>query len=105
MLTTQQLMKFDKIIRPMYFMYFSQTSFLQCQSKICTKMTRKPLAYQESNNSHLRVTRAPEICVNLVFKHIPAAAVTQSVDNLFHSFIALCENEHFLFIQFTLILY
>ena len=36
--------------------------------------TRKPLAYRESNNVHLRVTRPPEICVNLVFKHIHAAS-------------------------------
>ena len=38
------------------------------------KWTRKPLAYRESNNVHLRVTRPPEICVNLVFKHIHAAS-------------------------------
>ena len=38
----------------------------------------------------------PAICVNLVFNHIRAArAVTQYVDNLFHSFIDLCENEYF----------
>ena len=34
------------------------------------KWTRKPLAYRESNNVHLLITRPPEICVNLVFKHI-----------------------------------
>ena len=38
------------------------------------KWTRKPLAYRESNNVHLHVTRPPEICVNLVFKHIHAAS-------------------------------
>ena len=38
------------------------------------KWTRKLLAYRESNNVHLRVTRPPEICVNLVFKHIHAAS-------------------------------
>ena len=30
------------------------------------KWTRKPLAYRESTNVDLRVTRPPEICVNLV---------------------------------------
>ena len=34
----------------------------------------KPLAYRESNNVHLLITRPPEICVNLVFKHIHAAS-------------------------------
>ena len=29
------------------------------------KWTRKPLAYRESNNVHLLITRPPEICVNL----------------------------------------
>ena len=38
------------------------------------KWTRKPLAYRESNNVHLFITRPPEICVNLVFKHIHAAS-------------------------------
>ena len=38
------------------------------------KWTRKPLAYRESNNVHLLITRPPEICVNLVFKHIRAAS-------------------------------
>ena len=32
------------------------------------------LAYRESNNVHLLITRPPEICVNLVFKHIHAAS-------------------------------
>ena len=36
---------------------------------------RKPLAYRESNTTfNLCVTRHPEICVNLVFKHIHAAS-------------------------------
>ena len=39
------------------------------------KWTRKPLAYRESNNVHLLITRPPEICVNLVFKHIHAASI------------------------------
>ena len=30
------------------------------------KWTRKPLAYRESNNVHLLITRPPEICINLV---------------------------------------
>ena len=38
------------------------------------KWKRKPLAYRESNNVHLLITRPPEICVNLVFKHIHAAS-------------------------------
>ena len=38
------------------------------------KWTRKPLAYRESNNVHLLITRPPKICVNLVFKHIHAAS-------------------------------
>ena len=38
------------------------------------KWTRKPLAYRESNNIHLLIARPPEICVNLVFKHIHAAS-------------------------------
>ena len=38
------------------------------------KWTRKPLAYRESNNVHLLITRPPEICVNLVFKHTHAAS-------------------------------
>ena len=60
------------------------------------KWTRKPLAYRESNIVHLRVTRPPEICVNLVLNIFTLLAVTQSVDNLFNSFIFLCENEYFL---------
>ena len=38
------------------------------------KWTRKPLAYRESISVRLRVTRPPEICVQLVFKHIHAAS-------------------------------
>ena len=38
------------------------------------KWTRQPLVYRESNNVHLRVTRPPEICVNLAFEHIHAAS-------------------------------
>ena len=38
------------------------------------KWTRKLLAYRESNNVHLRVTRPPEICVNFVLKQIHAAS-------------------------------
>ena len=38
------------------------------------KWTRKPLAYRESNMFNLGVIRPPEICVNVVFKHIHAAS-------------------------------
>ena len=38
------------------------------------KWTGKPLIYRESNNIHLRVAHPPEICVNLIFKHIHAAS-------------------------------
>ena len=58
--------------------------------------TRKPLAYRESNVFRLCVTSPHEICVNLVYKHSHAAAVTQSVHNLFHSFIVIRDNEYFL---------
>ena len=58
------------------------------------KWANKPLAYREYNNFNLCVIRLPEICVNLVLEHM--LAVTQSVDNLFHSLIVLCENEYFL---------
>ena len=60
------------------------------------KWTRKPLAYRESNNVHLLITRPHEICVYLILNIFTLLAVTQSVDNLFHSFIVLCENECFL---------
>ena len=45
--------------------------------------------------SSICVTRPPEICVNLVLNTF-TLAITQSVDNLFHSLIVLCENEYFL---------
>ena len=38
------------------------------------KWARKPLAYLESNIFNLCVIHPPEICVNLVFKHIHAAS-------------------------------
>ena len=38
------------------------------------KWARKPLAYRESNIFSPCVMRPPEICVNLVFKHIHAAS-------------------------------
>ena len=60
------------------------------------KWARKPLAYRESNFFHLFVTNSPEICVNLVLNIFMLLAVTQSVDNVFHSFMVLCENEYFL---------
>ena len=43
---------------------------------------------------NLCVISPPEICVNLLFIHIHTAP--QSVDNLFHSLIVLCEKEYFL---------
>ena len=42
------------------------------------------------------VIHPPEICVNLVFNIFMLLAITQSVDNLFHSLMVLCENEYFL---------
>ena len=38
------------------------------------KWTRKPLAYRESISVRLCVTHPPEICVQLVFKHIHTAS-------------------------------
>ena len=37
------------------------------------KCTRKPFVIESPGNVHLRVTRPPDICVNLVFKHIHVA--------------------------------
>ena len=46
---------------------------------------------------HLCVTCPSEIFVSFVFKHIDAASIeTICVDNLFHSFIILNEDEYFL---------
>ena len=51
-------------------MYFIDLTRFAIQAKGPDgKWTRKPLAYRESNNVHLLITRPPEICVNLVFKH------------------------------------
>ena len=60
------------------------------------KWTRKPLAYRESNNVHLLITRLLRYVSTLFLNIFTLLAVTQSVDNLFHSFIVLCENECFL---------
>ena len=38
------------------------------------KWTRNPLAYRESISIRLRVTLPPEICVQIVFKHIHTAS-------------------------------
>ena len=38
------------------------------------RVDKEALAYRESNNVHLLIARPPEICVNLVFKHIHAAS-------------------------------
>ena len=50
---------------------------------------REQVKFCAVNNVHLCGTRNPEISVNI----FTLLAVTQSVDNLFHSFIVLCENE------------
>ena len=42
------------------------------------------------------VTCNPEICVNLVFKHIYDASSYAIYKQFVHSFIVLCENEYFL---------
>ena len=44
------------------------------------------------NICNLCVMCLPEICVNLVFKHIHALLAV----NLFHSLIVLCDKEYFL---------
>ena len=49
------------------------------------KWTRKPLAYREYSNIHIRVTRPPEICVNPVFKHIHAASIDIIKNNKGHN--------------------
>ena len=51
---------------------------------------------ESPNNFHLRVTRPPEICVKLVLNMFTLLAVTQSIDNMFNSFIVLFENKYFL---------
>ena len=38
------------------------------------QVDKEAIVYRESNNVHLLITRPPEICVNLVFKHIHAAS-------------------------------
>ena len=69
------------------------------------KWTRKPLAYQDSNTFHLRVTRPPEICVNLVFKHTHTAS-SYTICRQFVPFIYFPLWEWVLpDIQSTLILY
>ena len=62
-----------------------------------TRLTSKAKAHmasEQGSHCYLCVTRPPKMCVNIVFKHIHAA--TQSVDNLLHSLIVLCEIEYFL---------
>ena len=69
------------------------------------KWTRKPLAYRESNNVHLLITRPPDICVNLVFKHIHAAS-SYTICRQFVPFIYCSLSERVLpDVQSTLILY
>ena len=60
------------------------------------KWTRKPLVCRECNIFNLCVIHPPEICVNLVFKHIFAASSCTIYIKKFHSLIVLCENEYFL---------
>ena len=73
------------------------------------KWTRKPLAYRESkmfcnppswdtcNPPSWDMYNPPSWDMSTLFWNIfTLLAVTQSVDNLFHSFIVLCENECFL---------
>ena len=48
------------------------------------KWTRKPLAYREFNNVHLRVTRLLRYVSTLFLNIVTQLAVTQSVDNLLH---------------------
>ena len=55
------------------------------------KWTKKPLAYRESKIFHLCVTRPPEMCQPFL-NIFMLLAVTQSVDNLFHSFGARIKN-------------
>ena len=60
------------------------------------KCTRKPLAYREPNNFS-SMCNLPCRDVSTLFLNIfTLLAFTQSVDNLFNSFIVLCENEYFL---------
>ena len=64
---------------------------IQCKGrdgKWTRKLTESPTFF------HVCVTSPPDICVNLVFEHIQAAS--KSVNNLFQSFIVLCEYEYFL---------
>ena len=60
------------------------------------KWTRTSLAYRESNIVHLLVTGPLRYVSTLFLNIFTLLAVTQAVDNLFHSFIVLCENEYFL---------
>ena len=62
------------------------------------KRTRKQLAYRESNNVQLRVTRPPQICANILFPY-------SYVDKFFHSFIDLSENAVLTDAKSTLIIY
>ena len=60
------------------------------------KWTRKPLAYLEST-IFSSMCDPPRRYVSTLFLDIFALlAVTQYFNNMFHSFIVLCENDYFL---------
>ena len=50
------------------------------------KWTRKPLAYRESNIVRLCVTHPPEMCVNLIFKHIRVKRIKHLILHI-HRFV------------------
>ena len=59
-------------------------------------LIRLPKQNASGQGSHTCVTRRSEMFVNFILNTFTLLAFTQSVDNLFHSFIVLCENEYFL---------
>ena len=60
------------------------------------RWTRRPLAYRESNSFYLCVTALLRYVSTLFLNVFTVLAITRYVDNFFHSFILLCENEYFL---------
>ena len=61
------------------------------------KWTRKSVAYRESND----YSSMCNIFVNFVFKHITLVALTQSINNVFHSFIISVKQNTFLYLICT----
>ena len=59
-------------------------------------MDKEAIGLSRVQYCYLCVTRPLEICVNLVLSTFTLLAVTQSLDNLFHSLLVLCENKYFL---------